>query len=102
MSKGINGHSMPCEGGQIGIRTMIALLERARGYEVNHAMCGMCRVYDAKNGLSALYDPDSGWSYRALFNPVSAKELERSGYAGLDFVRFTELVEEGLRTRKGF
>lgn len=82
--------------------TRIALLKHARGYEVERSMCGMCRVNDAKNGISALYDPDSGWSYRARFKPVSADELERSGYAGLDFVRFTELVEEDLRTRKGF
>lgn len=94
--------SIPREDGQIGIMTGIALLKYARGYEVERAMCGMCRVHDVKNGLYALYDPVSGWSYRARFNPVSAKELERSGYAGLDFVRFTELVEEDLRTRKGF
>ena len=89
------------EDGQIGIMTRIALLKHARGYEVERSMCGMCRVNDARNGLSALYDPVSGWSYRARFKPVSADELERGGYAGLDFVRFTELVEEDLRERKG-
>lgn len=93
---------MQLEDGEMGIMTRIALIMRERGYEVERAMCGMCHVRDAKNGLSALYDQVFGWSYRARFRPVSAKELEHGGYAGLDFVRFTELVEEDLRTRKGF